>query len=359
MVSALLMFISAFLTALNVVIKSDLISAMITVLPNTVNKCRNLLGVKKNFQTYVCCKQCNTLYQRDKCLDKINGKLVSKRCTHIDFPNHPMPSFRRKKCGALLLKEVRIGSKYFHYPFRNFCYKSLTESLKLLLSREDFISKCEHWRDLQCSPQLLKDVYDGRIWKEFQTVDGRDFLKQKNSYGLMMNVDWFQPFKHTAYSVGAIYMVVMNLPRAERFRPENVILCGIIPGPAEHQFLSKLVSELLDLWSGVYVEIRLHVRIRAALMCVASDIPATRKVCGFIGHNSIKGCSKCLKSFSVRVGAPSNYGGYDRATWTSRTEEHHRHFSKKYTEADTKKERKKIESENGVRPAVIPSEARL
>ena len=155
-VSALLMFISAFLTVLNVMVKSDLISAVIRILPTTVNKCRSLLGVKENFQTYVCCKKCNTLYQLDKCLDKINGKLVSKRCIHIDFPNHPMPSFRRKKCDALLLKDVRIGSKHFHYPFRNFCYKSLTQSLTLLLSRENFIAKCEHWRHLQYTPHLLK-----------------------------------------------------------------------------------------------------------------------------------------------------------------------------------------------------------
>ena len=32
------------------------------------------------------------------------------------------------------------------------------------------------------------------MWHDFHTVDGRDFLKQPNSFGLMMNVDWFQPF---------------------------------------------------------------------------------------------------------------------------------------------------------------------
>ena len=87
-------------------------------------------------------------------------------------------------------------------------------------------------------------------------------------------------------------MVIMNLPRAERFKPENVIIYGIIPGPKEskkhiNSFLSKSVIELLDLWEGVYINVRnrpLPICIRAALMCVASDIPATRKVCGFIGH---------------------------------------------------------------------------
>jgi hypothetical protein len=99
-------------------------------------------------------------------------------------------------------------------------------------------------------------VYDVKVWHHFQSVNGRDFLSRPCSFGLMTNIDWFQPFKHTNYSVGAIYMVVMNLPRAERFKPENVSICGIIPESKKHinLFLSKLVLELLDLWEGVYVE---------------------------------------------------------------------------------------------------------
>ena len=31
-------------------------------------------------------------------------------------------------------------------------------------------------------------------------------------YAFMLNVDWFQPFKHSLYCVGALYMVLMNLP---------------------------------------------------------------------------------------------------------------------------------------------------
>ena len=43
----------------------------------------------------------------------------------------------------------------------------------------------------------------------------------------------------------------------------------------------------------------LFICILAALMCVASDIPATIEVCGFTGHNSTMGCSKCLKPFII------------------------------------------------------------
>ena len=176
-----------------------------------------------------------------------------------------------------------------------------------------------------------------------------------------MNVDWFQPFKHTSYSVGAIYLVIMNLPRALRFHPENIIICGIIPGPKEpahhiNQYLSKLVVELKSLWDGVYINVRdtpLPVRIRAALLCVASDIPATRKVCGFTGHNSTKGCSKCLKSFSVKVGESSDYSGYDTKKWDLRTKQYHVEQSQKYYMARTRREREKIEHESGVRYSVL------
>ena len=38
-------------------------------------------------------------------------------------------------------------------------------------------------------------------------------------------------------------------------------------------------------------------RVVAALLCVAADIPTTRKACGFVGHSANRACSKCFKLF--------------------------------------------------------------
>ena len=57
-------------------------------------------------------------------------------------------------------------------------------------------------------------------------------MKVKHYY-LTMNMDFFQPYKHLQYSVGAIYCTLMNLPRTERYKVENVLLIGLIPGPRE------------------------------------------------------------------------------------------------------------------------------
>lgn len=63
--------------------------------------------------------------------------------------------------------------------------------------------------------------------------EGHSFLSEKNSLALMLSIDWFQPFKHRVYSVGVMYLVFMNLPRSIKFKRENVILLGLIPGPCE------------------------------------------------------------------------------------------------------------------------------
>ena len=73
----------------------------------------------------------------------------------------------------------------------------------------------------------------GRLWKEFLLFNGLPFLAAKYSLAFMLNIDWFQPFKHRTYSVGVMYLSIMNLPRRIRFKRENIILLGLIPGPSE------------------------------------------------------------------------------------------------------------------------------
>lgn len=76
---------------------------------------------------------------------------------------------------------------------------------------------------------------------------------------------------------------------------------GIIPGPSEpsmniYSYLEPLIDELLLLWDGITVTINgKREKIRAALSCIACDVPAARKIGGFIGHKGKRGCSRCLR----------------------------------------------------------------
>ena len=51
--------------------------------------------------------------------------------------------------------------------------------------------------------------------KEFLIVDGLAFLSAAFCYGLMLNIDWFQPYEPHTYSLGVIYLVVMMVLEAK------------------------------------------------------------------------------------------------------------------------------------------------
>ena len=62
-----------------------------------------------------------------------------------------------------------------------------------------------------------------------------------------------QPFDHTPYSVGVLYLVLINFLRNERFKQQNIFLVGIIPVPNEPQnnitsLLTPLVDQFMELW---------------------------------------------------------------------------------------------------------------
>ena len=144
-----------------------------------------------------------------------------------------------------------------------------------------------------------------------------------------MNVDWFNPFKHAPGSVGAVNCVFANLPREERYKRKNVLLLGLIEGEPKHDLNSLLkpaVDELLKLWDGhTFCQHFKSFFVRVALLCIACDVPAARKVAGFMAHNAKRGCSWCLKEFPVKaLGDKPIFSGFDRNTWPKRDSESHR-----------------------------------
>ena len=216
---------------------------------------------------------------------------------------------------------------------------------------------CEQWRTRQVEESVLSDVYDGEVWKNFKWKDGSRFFELERRYGLMLNVDWFQPFKRRSdYSVGVIYFVAMNLPRSQRFKFENVILGGIIPSlesePKLHTFLDPCVDELNELWKGVPMSTSLtpvSLGIVAALLCVASDIPASRKVCGFVGHSANRACSKCFNFFPGGFGEKKDFTGFtDRDTWPKRDRLSHNRNYERLKAAKSKSEYGRISRMYGV-----------
>lgn len=86
------------------------------------------------------------------------------------------------------------------------------------------------------------------------------------------------------------------------------------------------------------------------MSCLACDVPAARKLGGFLSHNAKHGCSRCLKEFSVqRFGDYPDYSGFNRSEWETRSHALHVWYALKHKEAKTEEQRKKIEAIHGAR----------
>lgn len=320
------------------------------LMPENLQQARKLKNIHRDdFEKLVMCGKCFTTYD---CEDCERGS----KCRFIKFPRHPQ-SRMRASCSFSLFKTVKTASgKCIAVPLKEYCYKSIIKSIAELLMQPGKIDLFNHWRKRHIPTGVLADVYDGAVWKNFLVIDGNNFLADRYSLGLLINVDWFRPYKHIQYSVGAIYIAILNYPRNIRFLKENMLLIGIIPGPHEpslhiNSFLEPLVKELLQLWRGIEINTTEGIQtVRATLLCNSSDIPATRKVAGFVGHGAIKGCSRCLKDFpTAAFGDKADYSGFNVEEWPERRVQDHKSKGMEWKHAKTQSQRNSIEREHGVR----------
>ena len=96
--------------------------------------------------------------------------------------------------------------------------------------------------------------------------------------------------------------------------------------------------------SGVASE----VMVLGAILCVACDLPAGRKLCGFLSHSARLGCSRCYKEFPGNA-SDRDYSGFDRTEWVLRTNHQHREDVKETIKATSQEQLRKKESQYGCR----------
>lgn len=334
-----------------------------TKLPTSLYMARKMYRtpLKIDFKKFPVCKCCSSVWKFEDCIE---GHGIHKKAKLCPYKSPFRRTHHRQRCNGVLLKTVELATKRkIFYPHMTYCYIDLKTSLQQLLLDPEFINSCTLWKTRDESTGTLRDIYDGRVWKKFLNYDDTPFLNDDNSFAFMINVDWFQPHKHLSYSVGAIYLSVLNLPRKLRYALKYICLIGIIPGPKEpeltvNSYLAPLVKDLKEFWIGTDLYITTtgcHSKVRCAVICCSCDLPAGRKVCGFLAHSAALGCSKCKKRFSA-IGECSitrDYSGFERSDWELRTNFSHREDVQKLSQCLSKTALKSKESQLGCRYSAL------
>ena len=87
---------------------------------------------------------------------------------------------------------------------------------------------------------------------------------------------------------------------------------------------------------------------------MSCDVPAVRKVAGFVGHGGLRGCSKCLKVFPAETfGEKSDYSGFNCAEWEPRNSSDHKMHAYEYLNANSASEQKAIGRRYGTTYSIL------
>jgi hypothetical protein len=140
----------------------------------------------------------------------------------------------------------------------------------------------------------IGDACDGSNW-DTKKVNGVVFTKESHrNLMLQLNVDWMQPWEDVNHSTGCMYITILNLPREVRNQRNNCLLVGMTAGPGEpganvmYKYMQRLTDDLKVMMGGVdmYVSGKGMQTVKAIIASIASDIPAQRKICGFVSHSA-------------------------------------------------------------------------
>lgn len=317
--------------------------------PTDMRTARERFGLDSKNVIFAVCPRCHCTYEPTFTNDS-PIPCYPATCSHQLFPT-------ANRCNEHLLRPKLVNGHRIMVPIKTFVYFDFKDWLASLLSRPGI----EELMDNICfaSDDLMYDIHDGELLRKFQGPHGNPFITTPGHYAFSLSVDFFNPYMNKQagkkVSIGVISLVCLNLPPDMRYKPENMYLAGIVPGPKEpplnslNHYLHPLVSDLLTLWEqGVWFSRTFLYPMGRLILCVLiaviCDLPAARKTAGFAASSHEHFCAICHCT-RRREG----YGSTDISTWQWRSNNECRAQATSFLNAPDEKTRQAIFDASGVR----------
>jgi len=243
--------------------------------PLMTAKLLKVLKLQPKLTRYAACPKCYKLYPANQ------SGVYPSFCIYQWFPDS-------QSCSTPLL-DIRTKQ-----PLRPHLYHRFQDWLQGLLSTPGMYTKLAKPPSISVNG-ILRDLWDG---SELQDLD-RLFHAAKDGLRLVFSigVDWYNPFGNKiaglVASLGVVALVCMNLPPSERYRPENMYLVTILPGPREstqeqfNNLIDPLIDDFRDIWEehgiqypGTADTPTTPCDVSAAIVPLVADLLASRKAVG-------------------------------------------------------------------------------
>jgi len=311
----------------------------------------HVLDLKPDIVSYVCCPRpsCCALY---------------KPGADGTYPELCTASIAGAECGfKLATTRKSFGGAIYRQPHRMYHTQNISAAIGRILAQPGIEESLEQYVDdaLARTRPEFRDIWHGPTISKLPWTTPISHESRELRIVFSLTIDWFNAHHSSqrgkSWSVGAIYLTILNLPPHLRHRRENMILVGLIPGPTKpsgsaiQNFIEKLVDQLEILWNhGVYCtrtyKHRIGRLVRAALGPLVCDLDAVRSILGIGSHSHSRPCSFCWISMDqVRRRDISG-------AWRRRTREEHVQLAEEYVSLDSTS-RDQHWKQHGVRPSEL------
>ena len=187
----------------------------------------------------------------------------------------------------------------------------LIPRLRALMSNRTYATQLQYRADEHAKtrrPGTTTDIFDGLHYRSLlgeRVVVGdrtyrHNYFSDHRDIALGFATDGFAPFKKRKHTAWILLVFNYNLPPDERFRKDNILCVGIIPGPKKpcdaDSFIHPLVRELDELAIGVSAYDALSrslFALHAYVIAGFGDIPAISMLMHMKGHNGLCPCRMC------------------------------------------------------------------
>lgn len=337
-------------------------STILKQIPTTMETVLSKFKLAGKTTTFAACPQCHCTYPPS----------FSPGSTTSTYPdtcsNRPYPE--AEVCRTSLLEAVTSDDGTFLKPIKPFVVYDFHDYLASLLAQKDLENLMDQCcddlmasiRQSNVQSDYLSDVFEAEFVRAFDgpTADKLFIDRPGNDgrYLFAFNIDFFNPEGTTnrgaAASSGIIAACCLNLPLDIRYKPENMYLAGVIPGPKEphltelNHYMRPVVDQLSVSWErGVrFTRTANHPEGRDTCSAVAvavCDLPAARKLNQSASHSSHFYCSRC------NCFHRSTLGRTDFEAWCPQDRTTLRAHAEAWKNAATRKEQDNLFAAHGVR----------
>lgn len=231
---------------------------VIAQMPEHIQQALSKFDLDSRTTTYAVCPACHCtykpLFKRGSFVPTYDGFCCNRLAPESDVCGEPL--LRKNGDGTGDIKPVK---PFVYHDFHNFVGSLLScPDLEQVMDKscDDLMKDLQH-----PPPDLVNDIWQAEFLRTFEGPEpGSLFVDRqgKGRYGFTFNVDFFaiegMRIRRSKTSCGLISMACLNLPIDIRYKPQNMYVAGIIPGPKEptltalNHYIRPIVDDLVVSW---------------------------------------------------------------------------------------------------------------